>query len=112
MRLEDLTKIELIKFIRKNLFLLCTEEKYIVSDAMFKRMRIISDKQKAASDEYFSYLAEYSEILKPYEGELISTIPDEVIHKAMEIGDKIKSSRKKIVRLDNEYKKLSDEVRK
>lgn len=109
MKLEDLTKAELIDFIRRNEFRHGVSESQIVSDAIYHRLIDLSEKRMAVSKENAKYTAEYSELLKPYDGNPIASIPEEIIHKGAKLERKMKELWEKEKRLEREYQKLNRE---
>ena len=79
MKLEDLTKEELINFIRRDWRLHGVKEETIVRDCLWSRMIKIQKQLEKASNKVISLLQEYSDFWKPYK--TLADIPETELKK-------------------------------
>lgn len=85
MKLEDATKEELVWWIREHAFELHYELEHFESDIMTRRYRQFNDKAHSAGERYSEALTEYAQLLSPYRGQKISSIPRDVCKKGAEL---------------------------
>ena len=113
MRLQDLTKAELIAIICKlEENSIC--ERYVQSvliDAQRKSEYAAIEESEKASTEYLLILNEYNKLLKPYmktyiKGE-IKEVPLETVNKAIDILTRLDAARKRMHDAAARYNKLA-----
>lgn len=100
MKLEDCTKEELIWLIRYRCFHTAKDFEF---DILTHREE---ENQKAASvafERANNAMGEYCELLKPYGGKPLISIPDSVIHKAAEKMKVREAALKQYDRLEKQY---------
>lgn len=109
MRLQDLTKAELIAIIRKlEENSIC--ERYVQSvliDAQRKSVYAAIEEGEKASAEYLSLLNDYNELLEPYNGGELTDIPQETLDKLTDISKRLNAAQKKIHDAYARYNKLA-----
>lgn len=107
MKLEECTKSELIWFIKRRCF-------YEIKDFEFDvLMHRAEETQKASSDELKKSnvaLGQYIEILKPYEGKALSSIPDDLLHKATAEMEIRETAINRYELLEKRYKTLQAKI--
>ena len=113
MRLQDLTKAELIAIIRKlEENSIC--ERYVQSvliDAQRKSVYAAIEEGEKASAEYLLILNEYNETLKPYRDVNLTDVPRETfwetVDKLTDIERRLHVAEKKMHDADARYNKLA-----
>ena len=91
MKLEDATKEELIWWIRQQSFELSHALKRFDADILFHRSEVYRLKAEEAGKRYKQAVTEYNEILKPYFGKPIASIPTHIKKRAAELEGVMKS---------------------
>lgn len=105
MKLEDLTKDELIEFMRKDWLLNRRKEKSIVRDCLWNRMSKIEKEMYDASDKVIDLSQKYSDFLKPYK--TLADIPENELQKGVKIERALKQARADEEKTRKQYDKLS-----
>lgn len=85
MKLEDATKDELIWWIREHTFELSRGLDRFESDILLHRSEQYNAKAALAGVQFSQAFAEYRELLKPYNGKPVSSIPDHVVKRGAEL---------------------------
>lgn len=109
MRLQDLTKAELIAIIRE--FEKDSSCKWYVQSVLIYAQKKLEyaaiEESKKASAEYLSLLNDYNELLEPYNGGELTDIPQETLDKLTDISKRLISATKKMRDADARYYKLA-----
>lgn len=109
MKLQDLTKAELIAIIRKlEENSIC--ERYVQSvliDAQKKSKYAAIEESEKASREYLAILGEYDELMRPYNGGKITDIPTEKISEMSDCFKRLQEAKKKMHDAYARYNKLA-----
>ena len=109
MRLQDLTKAELIAIIRKlEENSIC--ERYVQSvliDAQRKSEYAAIEEGEKASAEYLSIMKEYHEFFKSFRGGKIADISPEMRDKLTDILRRLNAAQKKMHDADARYNKIA-----
>lgn len=92
MKLEDATKEELVWWIRQHSFELSHALKRFDADILFHRSEGYRLKAEEAGKRYKQAVAEYNEILNPYFGKPIASIPTHIKNRVVELEGVMKSS--------------------
>ena len=92
MRIEDATKEELVWWIHENAIRLSTELKRFSADIMFRRHQVYEEKASEAGERCRAALNEYEELLKPYYGKPIASIPRNVLKQGAALERKIQDA--------------------
>ncbi len=92
MRLEDATKEELVWWIHENAIRLSHELKRFSADIMFRRHRAYEEKSSEAGERYRAALNNYEELLKPYYGKPIASIPRSVLEQGAALERKMQDA--------------------
>lgn len=85
MKLEDATKEELIWWIREHTFVLSRELDRFEADILFRRSEQYNAKASLAGEQCRQAFAEYRELLEPYNGKPLHSIPDHVVKRGAEL---------------------------
>jgi hypothetical protein len=107
MKLEECTKSELIWFIKRRCFY---ESKDLEFDVLMYRAEKI---RKASADEFKNSndaLGRYIELLKPYEGKPLFSIPDALLHKATAEMEIRETAIKRYESLEKRYNALQARI--
>lgn len=105
MQLEDLTKEEIIRFVRTDWRLQGSEET-IVKDCLLSRLNKIQKRLNKARNKTTRLLQEYSDFLKPYKGKNIFDIPRLELLKGASIEENLKQAQAKEEKLIAQYEQL------
>lgn len=104
MKLEDLTKEELINFIRRDWRVHGAKEESIVRDCLWDRLTKIEKKLSQQGSKVIWLLQEYSDFLKPYKN--IMDIPEHELPKGVKIEKALKQARSEEEKLRKQCDKL------
>lgn len=85
MKLEEATKEELIWWIREHAFELSRGLDRFESDILFHRYEQYNAKAALAGEQFQQAFAEYRELLEPYNGKPLLSIPDHVVKRGAEL---------------------------
>lgn len=89
MRLEDATKEELIWWIREHSFDLSRALVRFGTDIMLRRSRQHNEKAGLAGERYSKALKEYCELLGPYRGKPMASIPGPILKRGAELEEEM-----------------------
>lgn len=103
MRLEDLTKEELIYIIKCHSFVF----KNFEADILNFRIEKILEEQEQLNKRYKEARDEYVRIIKIFNDTPIKDIPEETFDKGIQLSDELTSLQKKISKKEKEYEKYS-----
>lgn len=105
MKLEDLTKEELINFIRTDWRLRGAKEETIVRDCLYGKMTKIQKQLEKSSNKLIDLLEEYSDFWKPYE--TFADIPETELKKGVKIERALKQAKAEEEEIRKQYDKLN-----
>lgn len=109
MRLQDLTKAELIAIIR-NLEKNSLCKRHVVAalnDVQRKSEYAAIEESEKAKREYLAILGEYYELMRPYNGGKITDIPTEKISEMSDCFKRLHEAEKNMHDADARYNKLA-----
>lgn len=99
MKLEEATKEELVWWIKEHSFELRRVMGSFSADIMFYRSKQYNAKEEAAGARYSKALEEYRNLLAPYHGKPLSSLPEKVIKKGAELERAMTQAQKEQFRL-------------
>lgn len=99
MKLEEATKEELVWWIKEHFFELRKAMGSFSADIMFYRSKQYNAKAEAAGTRYSKAMEEYRNLLAPYLGKPLSSLPREVIKKGAELERAMTQAQKEQFRL-------------
>lgn len=95
MKLEDATKEELIWWIREHAFELSRRLDRFEADILFHRHEQYNAKAALAGEQFRRAFAEYCELLEPYNGKPLLSIPEHVVKRGAELEKAMKKANQK-----------------
>ena len=107
MKFEDCTKEELLYLIHSKCFYRPEDLEF---DVLMHRISAADRKASEASYKAGSALAEYAELLQPYSGQKMTSVPDAAIHKASEAWKQYQKYTKQSNALYDKSRRLHKEV--
>ena len=99
MKLEEATKEELVWWIKEHSFELRRAMGSFSADIMFYRSKQYNAKAEAAGARYSKALEEYRNLLAPYQGKPLSSLPREILKKGAELERAMTQAQKEQFRL-------------
>lgn len=111
MKLESFSKEELISWLRTHSFNGASEDK-IISDLLYERTNKLQEKVYETEQKFLKVCEEYYKLLEPYQGKLISELPDEIIYRGAELEREKKRLKTIIDKNQKEYDKNLEEYSK
>lgn len=109
MRLQDLTKAELIAIIHeleKNRICERYVQSVLIDEQKNLELAAIEEGEKASA-EWLSIRNEYNELLNPYNGCKLTDIPQETLDKLTDISKRLHAAEKKVHDADARYNKIA-----
>lgn len=110
MKLEDCTKDELIYLLNRRCWSYISSTSEIEFDVLMYRSEETNKAMGREAEKEAEALAEYTELLKPYVGERLVDIPENIIKKASKAIDRNRKHRVAYASLQKKYDKIQKQI--
>ena len=110
MKLEDCTKDELIYLLNRRCWSYISSTSEFEFDVLMYRSEETNKAMGYESEKEAEALAEYTELLKPYVGERLADIPENIINKASNAMDRYKKHRDAYASLRRKHEKIQKQL--